>query len=289
MRAFLRHDLPASIVVFLIAIPLSLGIAAASGAPLLAGLVAAVVGGIVAGALGGAPLQVSGPAAGLTVIVAGTVAEFGLAGTAAIVAHRRPGADRARRLPPRPRRPRPLPGRRARHARRHRPGHRAQPGARAARRRRRRAPPGDNLRELPGQIAGHHGAAVLARRAHHRDPAALAPPGEDLAAARRAGRGHRGHDVAAPSAAPTWPGSTCPPNPLGELIRPALAGRRLLGEIAVAVADHRAGRQRRVAALRGRRGQDCTTARAPTSTGNCSPRAPPTPCPARSAACRSPG
>src|SRR3954463_11024662 len=82
----LRYDLPASIVVFLIAIPLSLGIAAASGAPLLAGLTAAVVGGIVAGALGGAPLQVSGPAAGLTVIVAGTIAPFGLARTAAIVA-----------------------------------------------------------------------------------------------------------------------------------------------------------------------------------------------------------
>ncbi|SNR24397.1 bifunctional SulP family inorganic anion transporter/carbonic anhydrase [Actinoplanes regularis] len=86
LTQLLRRDLPASIVVFLIAIPLSLGIAAASGAPLLAGLVAAVVGGIVAGALGGAPLQVSGPAAGLTVIVAGAVAEFGFAGTAAIVA-----------------------------------------------------------------------------------------------------------------------------------------------------------------------------------------------------------
>ncbi|GAA0453836.1 carbonic anhydrase [Paractinoplanes deccanensis] len=78
--------MPASIVVFLIAIPLSLGIAAASGAPLLSGLVAAVVGGIVVGLLGGAPLQVSGPAAGLTVIVAGTIGEFGFAGTAAIVA-----------------------------------------------------------------------------------------------------------------------------------------------------------------------------------------------------------
>ncbi|GGN60698.1 carbonic anhydrase [Actinoplanes lobatus] len=86
MTHSLRRDLPASIVVFLIAIPLSLGIAAASGAPLLAGLVAAVVGGIVAGALGGAPLQVSGPAAGLTVIVAGTVADYGFAGTAAIIA-----------------------------------------------------------------------------------------------------------------------------------------------------------------------------------------------------------
>ncbi|WP_203925667.1 bifunctional SulP family inorganic anion transporter/carbonic anhydrase [Virgisporangium ochraceum] len=86
LRSVLRHDLPASLVVFLIAIPLSLGIAAASGAPLFAGLLAAVVGGIVAGAISGAPLQVSGPAAGLTVIVAGTVLEFGWAGTVAIVA-----------------------------------------------------------------------------------------------------------------------------------------------------------------------------------------------------------
>ena len=85
LKAF-RHDVPASIVVFLIAIPLSLGIAAASGAPLLSGLIAAVVGGVVVGLLSGAPLQVSGPAAGLTVIVAGTIGDFGLAGTAAIVA-----------------------------------------------------------------------------------------------------------------------------------------------------------------------------------------------------------
>lgn len=84
VRSVLRHDLPASLVVFLIAIPLSLGIAAASGAPLIAGLVAAVVGGIVAGALGGSPLQVSGPAAGLTVVVAGLVSQFGWAATAAI-------------------------------------------------------------------------------------------------------------------------------------------------------------------------------------------------------------
>ncbi|AGZ44892.1 SulP family inorganic anion transporter [Actinoplanes friuliensis] len=86
MRTLLRYDLPASVVVFLIAIPLSLGIAAASGAPLLAGLVAAVVGGVVAGALSGAPLQVSGPAAGLTVIVAGAVTDFGWAQTTALVA-----------------------------------------------------------------------------------------------------------------------------------------------------------------------------------------------------------
>lgn len=80
----MRYDLPASLVVFLVALPLSLGIAIASGAPALAGLIAAVVGGVVAGALGGSPLQVSGPAAGLTVIVAGLVAEFGWKVTCAI-------------------------------------------------------------------------------------------------------------------------------------------------------------------------------------------------------------
>lgn len=82
--AILRHDLPASVVVFLVAIPLSLGIAVASGAPIMAGLIAAVVGGVVAGALGGSPLQVSGPAAGLTVVVAEIIAEFGWAATCAI-------------------------------------------------------------------------------------------------------------------------------------------------------------------------------------------------------------
>lgn len=82
----LRSDVPASLVVFLVAVPLSLGIALASGAPVVAGLVAAVVGGIVAGALGGSPLQVSGPAAGLTVIMAETIAEFGWVVTCAITA-----------------------------------------------------------------------------------------------------------------------------------------------------------------------------------------------------------
>jgi carbonic anhydrase len=84
MGPVLRYDLPASLVVFLVALPLSLGIAIASGAPALAGLIAAVVGGIVAGAVGGSPLQVSGPAAGLTVVVAGLVAEFGWKVTCAI-------------------------------------------------------------------------------------------------------------------------------------------------------------------------------------------------------------
>lgn len=63
-------DVPASLVVFLVALPLCLGIAQASGAPLFAGVIAGVVGGIVIGVLSGSPLSVSGPAAGLTAIVA---------------------------------------------------------------------------------------------------------------------------------------------------------------------------------------------------------------------------
>lgn len=81
-----RPDLQASLVVFVVALPLSLGIAVASGAPVAAGLLAAVVGGIVAGALGGAPLQVSGPAAGLTVIVADLVNTYGWRVTCMITA-----------------------------------------------------------------------------------------------------------------------------------------------------------------------------------------------------------
>lgn len=63
-------DLPASIVVLLVALPLCLGIALGSGAPLFSGIIAGVVGGIVVGFLSGSQLSVSGPAAGLTVIVA---------------------------------------------------------------------------------------------------------------------------------------------------------------------------------------------------------------------------
>jgi carbonic anhydrase len=76
-RQSLSRDLLASIVVFLVAVPLSMGIALASGAPIPAGLIAAVVGGIVVGVAGGAPLQVSGPAAGLAVIVFGFIQQFG--------------------------------------------------------------------------------------------------------------------------------------------------------------------------------------------------------------------
>ncbi|MFI6981870.1 SulP family inorganic anion transporter [Embleya sp. NPDC050154] len=75
--ATLRADLGASLVVFLVAVPLSLGIALAAGAPLGAGIISAVIGGIVVGLLGGAPLQVSGPTAGVMVIVAGLVQTYG--------------------------------------------------------------------------------------------------------------------------------------------------------------------------------------------------------------------
>ena len=64
-----RQDVPASIVVALVALPLCLGVALASGAPLISGLVAGIVGGIVVGAISRSALSVSGPAAGLTTIV----------------------------------------------------------------------------------------------------------------------------------------------------------------------------------------------------------------------------
>lgn len=75
--AFLRQDLPAGLSVFLVALPLCLGIALASGAPLFAGLVAGVIGGIVVGLLSGSEVSVSGPAAGLAVIVADAITKIG--------------------------------------------------------------------------------------------------------------------------------------------------------------------------------------------------------------------
>lgn len=65
----LKSDIPASIVVFFVALPLCLGIALASGAPLFSGIIAGIIGGIVVGLASGSPLGVSGPAAGLAVIV----------------------------------------------------------------------------------------------------------------------------------------------------------------------------------------------------------------------------
>lgn len=77
----LKHwvrDLPASIVVFLVALPLSMGVAIASGAPVSTGLVTAIIGGLVVGFLAGSPLQVSGPAAGLTVTVFTLIQTLGI-------------------------------------------------------------------------------------------------------------------------------------------------------------------------------------------------------------------
>jgi MFS superfamily sulfate permease-like transporter len=73
----LKYDLPASIVVFFVALPLCLGVALASGAPLFSGLLAGVIGGLVVGALSRSPLGVSGPAAGLTIIVLGAIQALG--------------------------------------------------------------------------------------------------------------------------------------------------------------------------------------------------------------------
>jgi MFS superfamily sulfate permease-like transporter len=69
----LKQDVPASIVVFLVALPLCLGIALASGAPLLSGIIAGIVGGVVVGTISGSSLSVSGPAAGLTTIVVAAI------------------------------------------------------------------------------------------------------------------------------------------------------------------------------------------------------------------------
>lgn len=77
ISAHLADDARAGLVVFLIALPLCLGIALASDAPLFAGVVSGIVGGLVVGYLSGSPLSVSGPAAGLTVIVLGGIAKIG--------------------------------------------------------------------------------------------------------------------------------------------------------------------------------------------------------------------
>jgi len=79
-KNFFKHwqqDLPASIVVFFVAVPLCLGIALASGAPLFSGLIAGIVGGIVVGAISDSSLGVSGPAAGLAIIVLNAIQDLG--------------------------------------------------------------------------------------------------------------------------------------------------------------------------------------------------------------------
>lgn len=73
----IKNDLPASVVVFFVALPLCLGIALASGAPLFSGIIAGIVGGIIVGTASGSPLGVSGPAAGLAVIVLTSISTLG--------------------------------------------------------------------------------------------------------------------------------------------------------------------------------------------------------------------
>ena len=73
----LKNDLPASVVVFFVALPLCLGIALASGAPLFSGVIAGIIGGVVVGALSGSKIGVSGPAAGLAAIVLTAIGTLG--------------------------------------------------------------------------------------------------------------------------------------------------------------------------------------------------------------------
>lgn len=77
MFKYLKNDIPAGIVVFFVALPLCLGIALASGAPLFSGLIAGIVGGIVVGAISGSNIGVSGPAAGLAAIVLTAIGSLG--------------------------------------------------------------------------------------------------------------------------------------------------------------------------------------------------------------------
>ena len=77
MFKYIKSDLPASIVVFFVALPLCLGIALASGAPLFSGLIAGIIGGVVVGSLSGSKIGVSGPAAGLAAIVLTAIGTLG--------------------------------------------------------------------------------------------------------------------------------------------------------------------------------------------------------------------
>src|ERR1051326_2674948 len=74
---WLKYDLPAGVSVFLVALPLCLGIALASGAPLYSGLLSGIIGGLVVSLISGSPLAVSGPAAGLTTVIAASIITLG--------------------------------------------------------------------------------------------------------------------------------------------------------------------------------------------------------------------
>ena len=73
----LKYDLPAALVVFLVALPLCLGIALASGAPLLSGIISGIIGGIIVGCISGSHTSVSGPAAGLAAVVLASITSLG--------------------------------------------------------------------------------------------------------------------------------------------------------------------------------------------------------------------
>ena len=79
LKAVLPRELLASVVVFLVALPLCMGIAIASGMPPAKGLITGIIGGLVVGWMAGSPLQVSGPAAGLAVLVFELVRQHGIA------------------------------------------------------------------------------------------------------------------------------------------------------------------------------------------------------------------
>lgn len=81
----LANEITASLVVFLVALPLCIGVAVASGVPAELGIISGVIGGLVVGAVRGSTLQVSGPAAGLAALVAETVVEHGVAMLGVIV------------------------------------------------------------------------------------------------------------------------------------------------------------------------------------------------------------
>ncbi len=74
---WLKHDLPAGLSVFLVALPLCLGIALASGAPLYSGLLSGIIGGLMVSLISGSQLGVSGPAAGLTTLVGASIISLG--------------------------------------------------------------------------------------------------------------------------------------------------------------------------------------------------------------------
>ena len=200
--------------------PLCMGIAIASGVPPEKGLITGIIGGLVVGLLAGSPLQVSGPAAGLAVIVFELVRDQGLSALGPILVLA--GADPVRRRHLQARRlvPRDLARGRPRHARRHRRADRGRPVPRAVRRQaaverprqsRRHARPRCSACRRPTSPATE--LALVHRPAHHRADARLgeAPPGVAEAGARRAASAWSAATlVAVARSASTWRASSVP-------------------------------------------------------------------------------